>query len=431
MLFRSCVRDSGPSASWYYATAMSRAVRPALTDSHEVDVCVVGAGITGCSTALHLAQKGYSVAVLEAEFVGYGASGRSGGQAIAGYNVSQSDITRLVGSEDARQLWDLSEEAMRCTRSLVQEHAIACDWTDGHILAGEKPRHAREIRTILQEWKSLGRVDLEYWESYQIRQALDSPRYTCALHDPHGGHLHPLNYTLGLAGAAERAGALFYDKTPVVSWHGNGPIVISTPQGQLRARFLILCGNAYFQSDKQRISRTIMPVGTYIAATEPLGESRARALIPNNQAVADMRFVLNYFRRSRDHRLLYGGRVSYSRLNPLRVAEAMRRSMVDCFPQLSDVAVEYVWGGDVAITINRLPHFGRLSSNVFFAHGFSGHGIALTGFAGRLMAEAVDGHAARFDVFSRIPHRSFPGGTVFRTPLLVLAMAWRQLRDLL
>ncbi len=415
--------------SWYAVSATVAPPRFPLAGNRDVDICIIGAGITGCSAALHLAQRGYSVLVLEAGHVGFGASGRSGGQMIAGYNLGQARIARLVGVDDARHLWDLGEESMRLTRSLVVDHGIDCDLVDGHVIVGEKSRHASELHATLKEWESGGRRNLEFWDREQTQSRVASPRYSCALHDPGGGHLHPLNYTLGLAAAAERAGAVFCEKTPMLSWQGGASAVVHTPRGQVRARFLLFCGNAYLSETERTVGRTIMPVGTYIAATEPLGEQRARALIPDNQAVADCRFVLNYFRRSRDHRLLYGGRVSYSRLDPPSVAEAMRRSMIDCFPQLADARIDYAWGGLVAITMNRLPHFGRLAPNILFAHGFSGHGIALTGLAGKLMAEVVDGQAGRFDVFTRIPHQAFPGGHWMRTPLLVVAMMWRRLCD--
>ncbi|NKD77940.1 FAD-binding oxidoreductase [Haematospirillum sp. H1815] len=419
------------SMSWYAASAHKAAPRPALSESCHVDVCIIGAGITGCSAALHLAQRGYRILVLDAGTVGCGASGRSGGQMIAGYNLGQDRIARLVGEDDARHLWDLCEESLSLTRSLVAEHAIDCDFVNGHVMVGEQSRHASALHALCREWEDGGRKGLELWDHAQTQAHVASPRYTCALYDPGGGHLHPLNYTLGLASAAERAGAVFCEQTPMVSWQDGDPAVVRTPHGQVYARFVLFCGNAYLWGSEPTLARTIMPVGTYIAATEPLGEARARALVPGNEAVADCRFVLNYFRCSRDHRLLYGGRVSYSRLDPPSVSEAMRKNMVDCFPQLADVRIDYAWGGLVAITMNRMPHFGRLAPNVLFAHGFSGHGIALTGLAGKLMAEVIDGQAGRFDVFTRIPHHAFPGGRWMRTPLLVLAMMWRRLCDVL
>ena len=402
-----------------------------VTGTKTTDILIVGAGITGCSAALHLAQRGYSVAVIEAETVGFGASGRSGGQVIAGYNRDLAEITRLVGREDAHALWDLSQEAMGLTRSLIATHGIDCDETAGQLLVALKPRHLRDLESLHAEWSRLGRDGLELWDHATTRQRIASPAYIGGLYDPHGGHLHPLNYTLGLAAAAENAGAVIYEHTPMLGWEPGDPATVHTPQGPIRARFVILAGNAYLWQRERRLGRRIMPVGTYLLATEPLGAERAEALIAGNAAVSDMNFVLNYFRRSAEDRLLFGGRVSYSRLDPANVAAAMRRSMLKVFPQLGDVAVSHAWGGYVAITVNRLPDFGRLAPNVFYAQGFSGHGLALTGLAGKLMAEAVAGQAERFDVFTRIPHHRFPGGTLLRTPLLVAAMALHRLRDAL
>ncbi|MFA7429007.1 MAG: FAD-binding oxidoreductase [Rhodospirillaceae bacterium] len=421
-----------PQAVSSYAVAQApRALRPALAGQHAVDVCVVGAGITGCSAALHLAERGYSVAVIEAETIGFGASGRSGGHLIAGYNLRQEAIAQKVGTDDAARLWDLSEDSLRLTHALIDRHAISCHLTPGHVLVAIKPRHVDVLKATAEEWSRLGRPGVELWDTAKTQAAIASRRYIGGLHDPGGGHLDPLAYTLGLARAAEAAGAAFYEASPMTAWEAGDPAIVQTPAGVLRARFVVLAGNAYLWGRERRIGRTIMPVGTYLIATEPLGEDRARALIPGNQAVSDLAFVLDYFRRSPDHRLLFGGGVSYSRHDPRNIAASLRKTMLRTFPQLADVAVDHAWGGSVAITLNRLPEFGRVGPNVLFAHGYSGHGLALAGLAGKLMAEAVAGQAERFDVFTRIPHAAFPGGTALRTPLLVLGAAWHRLRDLL
>lgn len=419
--------------SWYAATANKSENRPPLQGDTDVDVCVIGAGMTGCSAALHLAERGYRVAVIEENRVGFGASGRSGGQVIAGYNRDQDHIAGLVGKDDANHLWALAEESLTLTRGLIDRHKIECDYRPGHIHVGEKPRHAREMVEAVEEWTKLGRPGVEFLDTDEVRARVASPVYTSGFYDPHGGHLHPMNYTLGLASAAEAAGAVIYEDTPMTGWAslGHDRAEVTTPHGTIRAKWVVMAGNAYLWRTERRIGRKIMPVGTYIIATEPLGEDRARALIPGDEAVADVNFVLNYFRRSSDHRMLFGGRVSYSRVEPGSVARAMQETMIKTLPQLSDAKVDYAWGGYVAITVNRLPHFGRLADNVLFAQGFSGHGVALTGLAGKLMAEVIAGQAERFDVVTRIPHMGFPGGTLFRTPMLVLAMQWHKLRDML
>ncbi len=417
--------------SYYAASALPAPERPPLSGEVTADVCVVGGGMTGCAAALHLAERGYRVVLIEGQRIGWGASGRSGGQLIAGYATDMSKVEKHVSPSDAKTLWDMSVEAIDSVKERITAHSIACDYQPGHIHVGIKPRHCRELEELAEEWGRYGYGGLEYLDTAAVQRRVASDRYICGLHDPRGGHIHPLNYTLGLAAAAERAGVVIHEATPMVRWEEGRPATVVTPQGRVTADWVILAGNAYIWETERRLGRTIMPVGTYILATEPLGEARAASLIPRNEAVADILFVLNYFRRSADHRMLFGGKVSYSRIDPRNVGAAMRRTMVHYFPQLADVAVDYAWGGYVDITVNRLPDFGRLAPNVLYAQGFSGHGVGLTTLAGRLMAETVAGQAERFDLIGRLPTIPFPGGTLFRTPALVLAMAWRRLRDLL
>src|SRR6185312_2666349 len=388
------------AASYYAASARPAPERAALTGSVECDVCVVGGGIAGCSAALHLAERGYSVVLLEQNRVGWGASGRSGAQALFGVAAGQAKLERLIGARDARVVWDVTVEGLSLMRELIARHRIECDWVHGHLQTAIKPRHDHELRAELD-----------------------------ILHTNYG-HLHPLNYTLGLAAAAERQGTRIFEDTRALTIDENAPHV-RTARGEVRARHVVLCGNVYLGSTAPALSSKIMAVGTYIVATEPLGAERARALITNNAAVADSNWVLDYFRRSADHRLLFGGRVNYSGLSSFDAPSATRRRMVEVFPQLADVKLGYSWGGDVDITLNRAPHFGRLAPNVYFLQGFSGHGITLAGIAGKLTADAIAGTAERFDVFAKIPHGNFPGGAALRRPALVLAMLYYRVKDLL
>jgi gamma-glutamylputrescine oxidase len=271
----------------------------------------------------------------------------------------------------------------------------------------------------------------------EVRSVLATDRYVGALYDTRSGHLHPLNYTLGLAAAAERSGALLFEGTRALDFKNtangsSGALArVRTPEGEVRCRYVVLCGNVYLGDAAPALASKIMAVATYIVATEPLGATRARGLIANNAAVSDMNWVLDYFRLSADHRLLFGGRVNYSGLSSFDAPGATRARMLRVFPQIADVGIEFAWGGDVDITLNRAPHFGRLAPNVYFLQGFSGHGIALTGIAGKLVAEAIAGTAERFDVFARIPHANFPGGAALRRPALVLAMLYYRLKDVL
>ena len=425
---------SGYVASYYAASAHPAPERPALEGSLECDVCVVGAGIAGCSTALHLAEKGLKVVLLEEHRVGWGASGRSGAQAIQGVSCGQTKLERLIGAADAHAVWEVSIEGLALMRTLIARFGIECDWADGHLSAAIKARHERELKAELTELRdTYGYPSVRYLPREELRGILASERYLGGLYDANSAHLHPLNYTLGLARAAQSLGARIFEGSRASSFaaESGSRVRVHTPGGQVRASFLVLCGNVYLGATAPALAAKIMAVATYIVATEPLGATRARELIGNNTAVSDMNWVLDYYRRSADHRLLFGGRVNYSGLRSFDAPRATRARMLAVFPQLKDVRIDYAWGGEVDITLNRAPHFGRLAPNVYFLQGFSGHGIALTGIAGKLVAEAINGTAARFDVFARIPHGNFPGGAALRRPALVLAMLWYRIKDLL
>ncbi len=337
-----------------------------------------------------------------------------------------------MGREDAHRLFDLSIEALDLTQSLMREHAIDCDYRPNHLHLAVKPRHVRE----LEQWTRELHDDYGYASARLVNRAelqdhVRSDRYLSGLLDPRSGHLQPLKYTQGLARAAETAGAVIYENSEILRYDDGAEVRVHTAQGTVRCAHLVLCGNAYIGTVAPALARRILGVGTYIIATEPLGKERARGLLPSNAAVADVNWILDYFRRSEDHRLLFGGRVSYSAVQPPRLAESMRKRMVRAFPSLADVKVANAWGGYLDITMSRAPDFGRLAPNVYYLQGFSGHGVALAGLAGKLVAEAVARTAERFDVFARIPHRDFPGGPLLRRPSLILAMLYYRLRDLL
>ncbi|MGH8149885.1 MAG: NAD(P)/FAD-dependent oxidoreductase [Steroidobacteraceae bacterium] len=417
--------------SYYQATAQPAPRRAELSSAETCDVCVVGGGIAGCSTALHLAERGYRVVLLEEHQVGYGASGRSGGQALAGTAAGQAELERLIGPGDARAVWDISVEGLGLIRALIARHAIACDWVSGQMQVAIKPRHDAELRALLELDERYGHAGARYLSRDEIQSVLATRRYISGLYDPSGGHLHPLNYTLGLAAAAESRGARIFERTRALDFEGDAEVRIRTARGTVRCRHLALCGNASLGAAAPPLGSKIMAVGSCVVATASLDAERARTLITNNAAVCDMNWVLDYFRLTADHRLLFGGRVTYSGFDPARIAATTRRRLIAVFPQLADARIEHAWGGYLDITANRAPHFGRLAPNVYFLQGFSGHGIALAGMGGKLLAEAVAGQAERFDVFARIHHADFPGGPLLRRPALVLAMLYYRLRDLL
>ena len=403
---------------------------PALKGSQRADVCVIGGGITGCSAALHLAERGYRVILLEARELGFGASGRSGGQILPGLGTDIATVEQALGRERAREMWEMSREAVRLTAALVERHAIPCDLAWGYLHAAVKPRHVRELRQFQERMvRDYGYQGLRWLEGDALREHVVTDAYPGALLEYEAGHLHPLNYTLGLARAAQRAGVSIHEHSPAVAIRRGQPATVVTGQGEITADFVVVGANAYLGRLLPELDGRIMRAANYIIATEPLGEQRAAQVLPRNDALSDANFVLDYYRLSADKRLIYGGEVSYDGREPRGLKQRMDAKIARLFPALKGVRVDYRWGGDVAITLNRAPDFGRLDANLYYAQGYSGHGMALAGLAGQLLAEAIAGQSERFDVFAAMPHRRFPGGGRLRTPLLVLATTFYKLRD--
>jgi gamma-glutamylputrescine oxidase len=424
-----------PSYPATYYSAVTPALPPtrALQGAERADVCVVGGGIAGCSAALALAERGYRVSLLEAQRLGWGASGRNGGQVLPGIAAEQPALAELVGDEAALHIWRLSLEAIGLIKHRLSRHAIDCDWVDGQMLAAIKPRQWQALRQW-QDWlQRHGYEGTGLLDRVGLGTLLQSRRYVGALYDPAGGHLQPLRYTLGLAQAALNVGVTVHEGSRVLGYalDAADKVRVRTADGQVDCDWLVFAGNAWLGDTVPSLARKVVSVGSYIIATEPLGAERAQRLITNNAAVCDTNWILDYFRRTSDDRLLFGGRVNYSGLDVRAIAPATRRRMLKVFPQLSGARIDYAWSCLLDITFNRAPHFGRLAPNVYYLQGFSGHGLALAGLAGQLIAEAIAGSAERFDVFARLPHRDFPGGRGLRQPLLALAMLWYRLRDLL
>ena len=428
--------------SYYAATAPRTRRFAALTSNIECDVAVVGGGLAGLSAAIELADRGYSVALLEAQQVGWGASGRNGGQAIAGLACEPAVVEAQLGRDASRRVWDMTLEALRLIGERIARFGIDCDWRPGYLSLAVSPRKARELR----QWQGAMARDYGYettWiEPQDLGRWIASPRFHSGLHDPASGHLHPLKYSLGLADAAAGLGVQIFESTAVTALEAARPghgVRLRSSQGSVSAAHVLLAGNVYLQGLAPALQARVMPVGTYIVASKAMPAQRAMSLIPSGAAVCDTNLVLDYFRPTADHRMLYGGRVSYSTGTPVNLAASMQRRMATTFPQLADVPVEFAWGGFVDISMNRAPDFGRLAdrtddpahANVYYLQGFSGHGLALTGLAGKLVAEAIAGDAERFDTFARLRHRPFPGGRLLRTPALVAGMAYYRLRDML
>ena len=420
--------------SYYEASAHRPPAAQPLQGAVQADVLVVGGGFAGLSAALELAQKGLSVVLLEADRIGSGASGRNGGQAIVGYASGQGPFEEQLGAADAQRAWDLSVQAVELIEQRIATHGIDCDWQRGYTYVADSTRKARALREEFEDHSRRG-VVCEWAEGAEVARFIRSPRYVAAFRENTSGHLHPLKYALGLARAAQAAGVRVFEHSPVTGLQRGSTLVARTAQGQVSARFGVLAGNCMLPEFGPRvapeIAPRIMPVGTYIVGTEPLDPALCERLIPGNAAVCDNNFVLDYFRFSADRRMLFGGRVSYTTMTPPNLKGVMAQRMGAVFPELANVAVPFVWGGFVDISMNRAPDFGRLGDNLYYLQGFSGHGVALTGLAGQLVAEAVAGQAGRFDLFARLQHRAFPGGALLRTPSLALGMLWYRLKDAL
>lgn len=421
-----------PASSWYEATARRQAPQPALAGDVEADVCVVGGGIAGCSTALHLAERGYRVVLLESERVGFGASGRSGGQLLPGYASGMAKLAAQLGKADAKRLWDISVEGVELTRDLIDRHRIDCDLAWGHLHVGIKPRQRDELKEWQREQEDdYGYRKLQFLERNEVAQRIASKRYVAGLYDSGAGHLHPLRFTIGLGQAAIAAGVRLHENSRVVAIDRGPTVTIRTEGGSVRAKYVALCANIGHNDLSRTLARKTIGIASYMVATRPLGEARAAALLRDNLAVADINWIIDYYRRSPDHRLLFGGRVSYSGIDPLGTARATRQRMLNVFPQLADAEIEYAWGGIIDISMSRAPDFGRLDPNIYYLQGFSGHGMVLTSIAGKIIAESIAGQAERFDIFAKLRHHDFQGGRLFRRPTLVLAMTWFRLRDFL
>ncbi|CAM3615915.1 Gamma-glutamylputrescine oxidoreductase [compost metagenome] len=422
------------TASYYAASSVPQADYPQQQGELSCDVCVVGGGFSGLNTAIELAERGLNVILLEARKIGWGASGRNGGQLIRGVGHGLEQFTPILGSDGVRELKLMGLEAVDIVRERIERHAIDCDLAWGYCDLANKPRDLQGFAEDAEELRSLGyRHELRLVQPEQMHSVVGSDRYVGGLIDMGSGHLHPLNLALGEAVVASKLGVRLFEQSAVTRIDYGSQVRVHTANGTVHASTLVLGCNAYLNDLNAELGGKVLPAGSYIIATEPLSEAQASQLLPQNMAVCDQRVALDYYRLSADRRLLFGGACHYSGRDPQDIAAYMRPKMLKVFPQLADVRIDYQWGGMIGIGANRLPQIGRLPDqpNVYFAQAYSGHGLNATHLAGRLLGEAISGqHSGRFDLFARVPHITFPGGKHLRSPLLALGMLWHRLKEL-
>jgi gamma-glutamylputrescine oxidase len=422
--------NPGHIASWYAATANDKTVRPSLEGAIEADVCIIGAGFTGISAALELAEKGLSVVVLESERIGFGASGRNGGQIVNGYSRDFNTLERRFGPGIARKLALMSREGGEIIRSRVARHRIECDLRDGGFFAAFTEKQLREFEAIKKSCEHYGIDGMEMVGKADVCRYVSSQRYVGGMIDTRGGHIHPLNLVLGEARAAEGFGGRIFENSRAVSVDlSGGQPVVTTAAGRVESRYLLVCGNAYLGNLLPKITERMMPVSSQVMATEVLAPELLDRMLPADYCVEDANYVLDYYRRTSDNRLLYGGGIGYGGQDPENLTAFIRPNMIKTFPELANARIDYAWSGNFALTLTRIPHVGKLSDRVYFSHGDSGHGVTTTHLLGKILGEAVAGHADRFDIWASLPSLPFPGGRAFRVPLTALGAWWYGLRD--
>ncbi|WP_419737249.1 NAD(P)/FAD-dependent oxidoreductase [Pseudomonas sp. COR18] len=422
------------TASYYAASSHPQPEYPPLQGEVQADVCVVGGGFSGLNTAIELAERGLAVVLLEARRIGWGASGRNGGQLIRGVGHGLEQFAPVIGQDGVHRLKLLGLEAVEIVRQRIERFRIDCDLTWGYCDLANKPRELEGFAEDAEELRQLGyRHETRLLQAHEMHSVVGSDRYVGGLVDMGSGHLHPLNLALGEAAAAEQLGVKLFEQSAVTRIDYGPQVRVHTAQGAVRATTLVLACNAYINGLNDELGGKVLPAGSYIIATEPLSEEQARSVLPQNMAVCDQRVALDYYRLSADRRLLFGGACHYSGRDPQDIAGYMRPKMLKVFPQLAGVKIDYHWGGMIGIGANRLPQIGRLQAqpNVYYAQAYAGHGLNATHLAGRLLAEAISGQQHDdFDLFARVPHITFPGGRYLRSPLLALGMLWHRLKEL-
>ncbi|ATF08893.1 NAD(P)/FAD-dependent oxidoreductase [Candidatus Enterovibrio altilux] len=425
-----------PHTQSYYAATIKYAQRyPTLSEHIPADVCIVGGGFSGVNSAIELAQRGYSVVLLESNKIGWGASGRNGGELIRGMGHSIEKFTNQIGCDGVNAINQMSIEAVQIVKDRIGEFNIDCDLEMGYCALALKSSHIRELTKDFELLTQSGYpYEIKMLSKAALAEVIGSNRYIGGMLDMGSGHLHPLNLVTGEAVAAASLGVqIFEDSAAVSIIKGNQPVV-KTESGQVTCRYLLLAGNAYIGHKLEPyIGGKILPAGSYIIVTEPLSDEQVHQTIPKNMAFADLNIALDYYHLSDDNRLLFGGLCTYSGKDPKDITSALLPNLERVFPSLKGINIDFEWGGMIGIGANRLPQIGALpdSPNIFFAQAYSGHGINTTHMAGKVIAEAVSGTAERFDVFAKVKSMTFPGGAMFGSSLLAIGMTYYKIKEAL
>lgn len=418
-----------PGNSWYQDSVGERPQYPALDCSVQTDVAIIGGGFTGLQAAYNLARLGVSVVLIEGNRFGDGASGRNGGQLGTGQRAWPDELEAELGFERSKALFDMAENAKHYLLDFAEQHGIDIEYMPGQLNVAHKANYGSEYRRSAEIMAT--RYDyphIAFMDRDETRERLGSKRYHCGVRDTGTGHIHPLKLLVGLAKVAAKAGARLCEMTPASAIRqAGGKTMIDTPRGTITADRLLIATNAYIGNLEPVTASHVMPIRSFIGATVPL--DKFPAIIPGSEAVADSRFVVRYFRKSRDGRLLFGGREAYTADSPRDISSHIRRQIAEIYPSLADIEMTHAWGGSVGITMPRKPFARDVLPGVTSLAGYSGHGVMLSNYCGKMYADTVAGNARELDVLKDLKIPAFPGGARLRKPLLFLALTWYALRD--
>lgn len=418
------------TGSYYAASAHRKTTRSSLQGDIETDVTIVGGGYSGLSTAIALAEKGLKVCILESNVIGFGASGRNGGQIVNGLNAELGKIERQFGQPVSDFVGGLLQEGGAIIRERIAKYGIKCDLQEGNIFVATTKRHLKDLEDKKSVWNKAGIDSLEMLDAGQLRQHVGTDFYCGGMIDHSGGHLHPLNLALGEADAVEKLGGQIFELSPVLKVEKkDGKHYTYTKEGCVRSEYLVLCGNAYMLGVKPELENRILPVSTQIVTTEPLSDDLVKEILPTNKCIEDTRYILDYYRLTGDNRLLFGGGSVYGGTDPSDIRAKLQPNMLKVFPQLEGVKLDFAWSGNFALSFSRVPQMGRTADGAYFAHGYSGHGVTGSHLFGKILAEAITGDTSRFDIFAGLPYLPFPGGRALRVPYSIVGSWWYMLKD--